>query len=334
MEFILTAKNPVKHVTSIDDWDEMRALHGGFSLVGYFPDIYQNLDSLRNYRTFLSASYHMLEVDPFRTYLGGVAAVTLPSLAVRLHLNSSTGPPVRFAIWNGTSFAHPNKTVGISRTSIDNLYNWVKSKALQLDPLTGWAGTSGRKSFLLSNWLMPNVHWNTGYSLLAFFKRSTRRESSEIYNVFQEAALRYKTCDYSQKKDHVTRQSTYSLLETFGKIRRAGFLKKSPYGSTKMVDCLSDPWFARNFAYGSSNCDDYSSCPNYSNVTLTHNQHSTQWLSSTKDIETDYFKLSQGRFRRPVPGRPQMDIHIRYNYIMNSRLDCVLLFTQGRVLLN
>ena len=126
MEFILTAKNPVKHVTSIDDWDEMRALHGGFSLVGYFPDIYQNLDSLRNYRTFLSASYHMLEVDPFRTYLGGVAAVTSPSLAVRLHLNSSTGPPVRFALWNGTSFAHPNKTVGISRTSIDNLYNWVK----------------------------------------------------------------------------------------------------------------------------------------------------------------------------------------------------------------
>ena len=107
---------------------------------------------------------------------------------------------------------------------------------------------------------------------------------------------------------------------------------KDPYASTKMVDCLSDPWFSRNFADESSMCDDYSLCPIHSNVTTRHNKNSKIWVIDRKlDFETDYFMLSHGRFRRPTSGRPQVDINIRYNYLMNSRLDCVLLFTQGRL---
>ena len=329
MEFILSAKQPVKHIISTNDWEELNVLHGGFSVVGYFPDLYQNINMNRYFQTFLSTSYRMLEVDPFRTYLGGVAAVTSPSLAAYLHLSLPSGPPVRFGLWNGTTFAHPNKTVGNKFTSDHTLFQWVKSKALHSDPLLGWAGTSGRKSVLLSNWLMPNPSWNSGYSLLAFFDRSTKLYYDKVYSVFQEAALRYKTCKSS--REHINR-STYHLLPSILKMRRSSSLKKDPFGSTKMVDCLSDPWFSRNFADGSSNCDDYSLCPLHSNITTRLEKNVDTWLlSKTKQRQTDYYNLSHGKFRRPIPGRPQVDVNIWYNYIMNFRMECVLLFTQGKI---
>ena len=98
-----------------------------------------------------------------------------------------------------------------------------------------------------------------------------------------------------------------------------------------MVDCLADPWFTRNFADGTSHCDDYSLCPFRSNVTAKQ-RNPVDGLTSKniKSHETDYFKLSNGKFRRPILGRPQVDFNIRSNYIMNSRLECVLLFTQGK----
>ena len=271
----------------------------------------------------------MLEVDPFRTYLGGVAAITSRSLAVQIHLNATSGPPIRFYSWNGTSFAYPNKTIGSNPNSKDMLFKWIKSKALLSDPLLGWAGTSGRKSVLLSNWLMKNPTWNSGYSLLAFFDRATRNEYDETFSVYQEAALRYKTCKDSKHEN--SRQNTYSIIEGIRKMRRSSFLKKDPFGSTKMVDCLADPWFTRNFADGTSHCDDYSLCPFRSNVTAKQRNHVDGLKSNNiKSHETDYFKLSNGKFRRPILGRPQVDFNIRSNYIMNSRLECVLLFTQGK----
>ena len=329
MEFILAAKHPVKHITNADDWENFNVLHGGFSLAGYFPNLHHSKSSNRYFQTFLSTSYLMLEVDPFRTYLGGVAAITSSSLAAHVHLNLTSGPPIRFYTWNGTSFAYPNKTIGSNPTSNDMLFKWVKSKALQSEPLMGWAGTSGRKSVLLSNWLMQNPSWNSGYSLLAFFDRSTRNNYEENYSVYQEAALRYKTCKDAREN---SKQSTYSLLEGIRKMRRSSFLKKDAFGSTKMVDCLTDPWFTRSFADGTSNCDDYSSCPFRSNVTAKYDKKiDTSSLKNDKSHETDYYRLSHGRFRRPILGRPQVDHNIRFNYIMNSRLECVLLFTQGKV---
>ena len=327
MEFILAAKTPIQHIKSLRDWQDINAMHGGFCLVGYFPDIYHNRNTQRYFQTFLLTSYRMLEVDPFRSYLGGVAAVTSPALAVNIHLNSTSGPPLRFTVWNGTSFAHPNKTISGKLNSDDILFQWVKSKALHSDPLMGWAGTSGRKSVLLSNWLMPNPSWNTGYSLLAFIDRSTRNNYDEIYSVFQEAALRYKTCKNSREN---TSKHSLPLLDSIRQLRRSSFLSKDPFGSTKMVDCLSDPWFSRNFADGNMNADDYSSCPLHSNVTSNMVVNAKTRAQKIKELETDYFRLSHGKFKRPIAGRPQVDAYIRFNYIMKSRLECVLLFTQGK----
>ena len=325
MEFILAARQPVKHILSSDDWESFNVLHGGFSLVGYFPDLYHSKGTNRYFQTFLSTSYSMLEVDPYRSYLGGVAAITSRSLAAQIHLNATSGAPIRFYTWNGTSYAFPNKTIGSNPNSKDLLFKWVKSKALQSDPLMGWAGTSGRKSVLLSNWLLKNPTWNSGYSLLAFIDRTTKNNYDEAYSVYQEAALRYKTCKNTEV--HHSRHSTYSMLHGVRKMRRSKFLEKDPFGSTKMVDCLTDPWFTRNFADGTPNCDDYSLCPFRSNVTAKYKNAASS--KTMKPHETDYYKLSHGKFRRPIFGRPQVDYSIRSNYIMNSRLECVLLFTQG-----
>ena len=164
LRFLASATRPVHHLLSLNEWTEFRAKYGGSLLTGFFPNLYTNVHNQRQFRRLLNAAYIALEVDPFRAHFGGFGVVTDASLAFSLHLNQ-TSIPVRYTLWNGTSYAYPNKTLASSV----NLFNWIKTKAHGAE-LVPWVGVAGRKSVTLGQRLSRG----SGNSLLVFLKRTNR----------------------------------------------------------------------------------------------------------------------------------------------------------------
>lgn len=293
LEFILAAKNPMRHIWDKTELVKLRGGHGGKALVGYFPGLAGHLS--KSFRHFLDTAYRLLELDPFQRHFGGIGVVTSKRVAFHLQLDSSR--TVRYFHWNGTNVAYPNKTVTPA------LVDWVKSQGG--NDLTAWVGTAGRKSISLANRLQAG----SGYSLLAFVPRTHRRAYNAAMGILQESALKYKTCG--------DRDDANGMLSMMRETRRQLLVDRE----TLLGKCLGDVWFVRNFGqefaenHAKNIC---SSCgvgnaANWTVATLGRNSHGT-------------FHRYQYT-RTPPPGSPQKDVQVQKMLQKDFRLDCSLLFT-------
>ncbi len=183
-------------------------------------------------------------------------------------------------------------------TSSEALLNWTYKTAREnLNTLTTWIGTSGKKSAALH----AHLNAGSGNSLLVFLPRNFGDYRDPNLSMVQEVALRYFSCG-----DDVKRMS-WEMLEAMEALRKTTGLRLE----LDLAECMEDPWFREYFCKPAVNCGE---CGR--SVLCQANGTIQTWTAAFSAFRERYFfNLGSG---------PTIDLNVHNFAVAQRRLECLL----------